>query len=292
MATKPTLVGRLDGIQQANRPASFLVGVYRKYGDDRAGRLTAVIAYYGFFSVFPALLALVTILGFVLQDNQSLREDIREGVIGQLPVIGDYVSDAASRPVTGNTAALVIGVVTALWAGMAAMQASQDAMNIIWDVPRRDDPSFFAKRARSLLMLVVLGGLLLGGSLLTQVVSNIGGVNVVARAVLFLGTLALNIAVLLVGYRVLTAESRPWRDFLPGAVVAGVGYQVLQLVGQLYVNHVLKGAQDVYGTFATVIGLLSWLYLLAQNFVIGGEINVVAAKRLWPRPLTRTLEKP
>ena len=209
MTKKPTLVERLDPIQQANRPASFLVGVYRKFGDDRAGRLAAVIAYYGFFSVFPALLALVTILGFVLQNNQSLREDIQEGVIGQLPVIGDYVSDAARQPVTGNTVALVIGVVTALWAGMAAMQASQDAMNIIWDVPRRDDPSFFAKRARSLLMLIVLGGLLIGGSLLTQIVSNVGGVNVITRAVLFLGTLALNIATFLVGYRVLMAVTRP-----------------------------------------------------------------------------------
>jgi len=287
---QPKLVERLDQAQQQRPAAAFLVGVYRKFSDDRASRLGALIAYYAFFSIFPAMLALVTILGFVLQDNPSLRDDVQEGVLAQLPVIGDYVSDAAGRQLTGNTAALVIGVVTALWAGMGAMQASQDAMNTVWEVPRHEDPTFLAKRGRSMLMLLVMGGLLIGGSVLTQIASNIGGVNVVARAFLFVGTFALNTLVLLVGYKVLMAESRPWRDFVPGAILAGVGYQILQLVGQLYVNRVLKGAQDVYGTFATVIGLLSWLYLLSMNFLVGAEINVVAAKRLWPRRLTRKLD--
>jgi membrane protein len=287
-----TLIQRADTMQRSRRPLAVPVAVYRKFGDDRAGRLAAVIAYYGFFSVFPAMLALVTVLGYVLDNREDLRDDIQEGALGQLPVIGDYIGDAATKPLTGNTVALVIGLLTAVWAGMGAMQASQDAVNTVFDVPRAEQPSFLKKRARSLLMLVVLGGLLLGGAALTQFVSAVGDIALAARVLLFVGTLALNVVVFWVAYQVLIAEKQPWRSLLPGAITAGVGYHLLQVVGQLYVNHVLSGAQDTYGTFATVIGLLSWLHLMAQITLLGVVVNVVTAKQLWPRHLTRTLETP
>jgi inner membrane protein YhjD len=285
-----TLIQRADDLQRAHRSLALPVAIYRRFGDARAGRLAAVIAYYGFFSLFPALLALVTVLGFVLEDRPDLRDDIQRSALGQLPVIGDYIGEAATTPLTGNAAALVIGLLTALWAGMGAMQASQDAVNSVFDVPRNEQPSFLKKRARSLLMLVVLGGLLVGGAALTQFVNALGDVAILARLLLFVGTLALNVVVFWIAYRVLLAERHPWRALLPGAITAGIGYHVLQVVGQLYVNHVLKGAQDTYGTFATVIGLLSWLHLMAQITLLGTVVNVVTAKQLWPRHLTRKLE--
>lgn len=292
MSLAESLIGRVDAVQRARRPLAVPVAVYRKFGDERAGRLAAVIAYYGFFSLFPALLALVTVLGFVLEDRDDLRTDIEEGALGQLPVIGDYIGDAATKPLTGNTVALVIGLLTALWAGMAAMQASQDAVNTVFDVPRREQPSFLKKRMRSLLMLLVLGGLLLGGAVLTQFVNALGDVTVLTRVLLFVGTLALNVVVFWISYQVLLAEKQPWRSLLPGAITAGIGYHLLQIVGQLYVNHVLKGAEDTYGTFATVIGLLSWLHLMAQITLLGVVVNVVTSKHLWPRHLSQKLDPP
>jgi inner membrane protein YhjD len=290
--TASSLIERADVIQRSKPVLAVPVAVYRKFGDERAGRLAAVIAYYGFFSVFPAMLALVTVLGFVLDNREDLRDDIQQGALGQLPVIGDYIGDAASRPLEGNTVALVLGLVTALWAGMGAMQASQDAVNTVFDVPRDDQPTFVKKRVRSLLMLVVLSALLVGGAALTQLVTVIGGISFAARVLLFAGTLALNVGVFWMAYQVLIAERQPWRSMLPGAITAGIGYHLLQVVGQLYVNHVLKGAQDTYGTFATVIGLLSWLHLMAQITLLGAVVNVVTSKQLWPRHLTRGLESP
>lgn len=288
--TAPTLLQRADDVQRSRTPLALPVAVYRKFGDERAGRLASIIAYYGFFSLFPAMLALVTVLGFVLEDREDLRDDIQRGALGQLPVIGDYIGEAATKPLTGNTLALVIGLITALWAGMGAMQASQDAINSVFDVPRNEQPSFLKKRGRSLLMLFVLGGLLVAGGVLTQFVNALGDVALISRVLLFVGTLALNVVVFWIAYQVLIAEKQPWRSLLPGAITAGVGYHLLQIVGQLYVNHVLKGAQDTYGTFATVIGLLSWLHLMAQITLLGAVVNVVTAKHLWPRHLTRKLD--
>jgi uncharacterized BrkB/YihY/UPF0761 family membrane protein len=67
--------------------------------------------------------------------------------------------------------------------------------------------------------------------------------------------------------------------------VAAVAWEILQVVGGLYVNHVVRHASATYGNFALVIGLLSWLYLGAQMTLYAAEINVVGARRLWPRSL-------
>jgi membrane protein len=72
-----------------------------------------------------------------------------------------------------------------------------------------------------------------------------------------------------------------------------VGYGLLQLLGGRYVTRRLDGAGEVYGTFAVVIGLLSWIFLVAQLMVMSAEVNVVASRKLWPRslagrPITRS----
>ncbi len=71
----------------------------------------------------------------------------------------------------------------------------------------------------------------------------------------------------------------------PGIAAATLGWTVLQSVGGLYINHVVKGDGQTYGTFATVIGLLTWLYVGARIVVYAAEINVVLTRRLWPRSI-------
>ncbi len=95
----------------------------------------------------------------------------------------------------------------------------------------------------------------------------------------------MSIAVFAFAFRVLTVASVAWRQVLPGAVVAAVGWTALLLVGRWIVDRQIGHASAVYGFFATVIGLLAWIYLAAQLFLLAGEVNVVLARRLWPRSL-------
>jgi hypothetical protein len=94
-----------------------------------------------------------------------------------------------------------------------------------------------------------------------------------------------NIGLFTVAFRVLTASEVATRELLVGAVVAGVGWQVVQILGTYFVTHSLKGSQEAYGVFGLVLGLVAWIYLLALVTVVATEINVVAARRLWPRAL-------
>jgi len=105
-------------------------------------------------------------------------------------------------------------------------------------------------------------------------------------------SLAINVAAFLAIFRVLTSHNPSWRDVLPGALVAGVAWEVLQLVGGYIVDRQLRHASSTYGVFAIVIGLLSWLYLAASVTLLSAEINVIRKRRLWPRSLSFISEQP
>jgi uncharacterized BrkB/YihY/UPF0761 family membrane protein len=86
---------------------------------------------------------------------------------------------------------------------------------------------------------------------------------------------------------VLTPKSIHWHDLLPGSITAGVVWSILQTVGVFLMDHELRNISQVYGFFAIVLGILWWIYLAAQVVVYSAEINVVRARRLWPRSLVQ-----
>jgi membrane protein len=277
------LLERADRYQRRHPLLAVPVAVVRKFGDDQAGNLAASLAYYGFFSLFPLLLVLVTALDFVLAGNKELQARVLDSALAQFPVIGRQLGENVGS-VQGSGLALVLGLAGALWAGLGVTQQAQNAMNVVWGVPRQRWPGLGPRLARGAGVLSVLGVGLLAGT----VVSGLGtltGLPVVGRALPLLGSLAINLALFGFAFQVLASLPLPWRQLLPGTVLAAVGWSVLQLVGSYIVTRQLANASDVYGTLAFVIVLLSWLYLGARLFLYAAELNVVLANRMWPRDL-------
>ncbi len=126
-----------------------------KFIDDQAGSLAALIAYYAFFSIFPLLLVLTTILGYVLAGNPALEQRIFSTALSQFPIIGQH---SPTHPLTGNPAALVIGLVLAIWSGLGVAGVAQQAFNTVYGVPRAEWPWFTQQLLRSI-ELVVVGGI-------------------------------------------------------------------------------------------------------------------------------------
>jgi|Tabmets5t2r1_1033131.scaffolds.fasta_scaffold15720_1 YihY family inner membrane protein len=278
------LLQAVDDFQQRHRWLAFPVAVVKKYGEDQAGQRAALLAYYGFFSLFPLLLVAVTVLGFMLHGDSGLSRRIVDSAVGQFPVIGDDIGQSVSRSrLRGSGVALAVGVVFALWGGLGVAEAAQAAMNGIWNVPRRRYPNFLVRRLRGLAWLVILGG----GLLLASVVSGFAAAADTAwsgPAGVAASTLV-NMLLFLVGFRVLTVRNVSLRQLLPGAVLAALAWALLQWLGGWYVARQLSRASATYGAFALVIGLLSWLYLAATVTLLAAELNVVRARRLWPRSL-------
>jgi membrane protein len=276
------VVRRADDIQRRKPVVAFPLAVLKKFGEDRAGQLAALIAYYGFFSLFPLLLVFVTLSGILFRES-DMQDQLVDAALSQFPVIGDQLR-ANVRSLPDKGVALAIGIGGALWAGLAGIKAAQNAMDHVWDVPMKRQPSFPIAVLRAVLMLLTLGVFVLLAGFLGGVAAGIEDAPFAVRLGGIAGTLVLNFLIFLVAYRVLTVEDVSWRDVFIGAVFAGVVWTVLQALGGYVIGHRLESAK-AYGSFAAVIGLLAWIYLGAQVTLLGAEMNVVRARRLWPRAL-------
>jgi len=271
----------LDRFQQRHRRVAFVAAVIKKSSDDQGGQLAALISYYAFVSLFPLLLVLVTVLGFVLQGDPAERERILNGTLGQFPIISDQLR---LHPLKGSLLALVIGIVGALLAGMGIMSASQNAFNRIWAVPFKHRPDFLRLRLRGLAMLAVLGTVSIISTVAAGFVGSASpGAPAVAAGILV--AFVANLILFMAAFKLLTAIELSWRQLLPGVILAAVLWQLLQHLGGYYLDHELKRTGPLYGIFALVLGLLAWLYLGATFTIYAAEVNVVKERKLWPRSL-------
>jgi YihY family inner membrane protein len=276
------LLGRFDRFHQRHPVIAVPFAVFKRFGEHDGGRLAATVSYYSFFSVFPLLLVFVTILGRVLRDDPELREELLDGALGQIPVIGTQL--AGTEPLPGSGLVLVVGLLTALWAGLGAVGALQHALQIIADVPAHDRGNFFVKKIREVVFLVFLG-LGLAVSTFVANLTTLFDVGWVAGLAGLAATATVNAGLLLMMFRVLLAGRRPLRRQLPGVAVGAVLLVALQQLGSFIVRRYIAGASDTYGTFAIVIALLSWFYLLSTVVLMSAELNTVLADRLSPRRL-------
>ena len=281
-------VRAFDSYQQRRKWLAIPMAVVKKFGDDQGGSLAALVAYYAFFSIFPILLVFTTILGFVLQGDSTTRESVVDTITKQIPVVGSqlHITD-----LKGSVSAIVIGLVTSLLAGLGVTNAAQNAFDRVWAVPFKQRPDFLKARLRGLGLLVSLGLLFIlatGASAL--VAQGLHGVWAKAGGVVL--SLVINFGLFLAAFRFLTAAHVSTRCLWVGVAVAAVFWEILQIVGGVYIGHVLKNAQSHYAFFATVIALLVFLHLGAQLTLYAAEVNVVVTRKLWPRSLIGPPQSP
>jgi membrane protein len=276
-------VRAFDAAQQRRTWLAIPMAVVKKFGDDQGGNLAALVAYYSFFSLFPLLLVLVTILGYVLQGDPGTQHSIRDSVLAQFPIIGSDISKNIHE-IHGHVVALVIGLVTSLLAGLGVTQAAQNAMDRVWAVPFKDRPDFLRSRLRGLLLLVSLGALFILATLASGLVTGgLGGPLAKIGGIAL--SLLLNIGLFMAAFRFMTSTTIATRCLWIGALLAAAAWTILQILGGIYIGHVFKHSTSTYGFFGIVIALLVWLHLGAQVTLYAAEVNVVVARRLWPRSL-------
>jgi membrane protein len=280
-------VERVDQFQRRHPVIGMPIGVVYKFFDDQGGYLAAVISYYAFVAIFPILLIASSVLGFVLQGHPELQQRILSSALAQFPIVGDQLG----RPegIQNSASAVVVGTLAALYGVIGLGQAAQNAVNVVWAIPRNSRLNPIISRLRGLVWMVLAGLALVSVAVLTSVGSNLdifgkdlhGGIRWVATLV----TVVLTAVVLGTMMRLSTPQDERWREVLPGATFIAIGWQLLQVVGGVYVEHVIKRASQMNAVFATVLGLVALLYIGTVIAMLGLELNTVLAKRLYPRAL-------
>ncbi len=274
----------LDHFQRKHPWAGFPLAVIYKYFDDFGTYLAAVLTYYGFVSLFPLLLLVSTILGFVLSGDSRLQQEVLTSALHQFPVIGGDL--ARPKHLGGGPVGLVVGIAGSLYGGLGVAQAFQYANNTVWGVPRNNRPNPFRARGRSLVLLAIAGLAVLGTTALSIAGGGGAGVlGIAGRSVALTASVAINIAMAIFAFRFASARRLSVRDVVAGATAAAVIWQLLQSFGVVYVRHVVERASATNAVFALVLGLLAFLYITATAVLLCLEINVVHVARLHPRSL-------
>lgn len=276
------VIRAVDRLQQRHGWLAFTVAVWKKFSDDQAGNLAALVAYFTFASLFPLLLVFVTVLDIVLQGNPALRHQLVNTAFAQFPIIGPQ--QIHSLP--GRGIALAIGLVLTFLGARGVANAAQNAMNTVWAVPLARRPGFPWNQLRSVGFVVAVGLGLVITSTLSGFAANASVLPGPGTAIgAFVFSYVLNVGVFWLGFRLATAKEVHTRDLLLGAALAALTWQVLQSFGTYLLGHQIARSHNLYGTFGLVLGLLAWLYLQAQLTLYAIEVSVVRAHRLWPRSL-------
>jgi YihY family inner membrane protein len=277
---------RLDAFQQRNKALALVFGVIKKFGDDNAGILVSSLAQTAFGALFPLLLLLVTILGIVLSSHPALRQSVLHSTLAQFPIIGNDLASNIKALHRNSVAGLTIGIVGLVWGSLGLAQNGMFAMAQVWNVPGPARPNYPKRLLRSISFLAVLAvGLVLSTFLAAGAPTARGSLAMaVAGGVL---SAVVNFGEYLFAFRILTPANVSLRQLVPGAIMAGIGWTVLQSIGGFVVGHYLKNDSAVYGLFGIVLGLFAWIYLIAELTVYAAELNVVLARRLWPRALVQ-----
>ena len=276
------LLAAVDQWQRKSGPFGLAYGVIRKSGDDRVNQFVVALGWYGFVAIYPLLLVVVTVFGFIGAAN------LGHGLVStlhQFPVVGSQFNpERGSSSLHGSVLGLVVGIIGLVYGAQGVTQTAQQAMAQVWNVPELELPGFAPRLARSLVGLVTIGGAFVINAAVASLAAD-KGLGWDIRLSVLAGLLLINVLLYVAAFRALTPGSVGTRGLLPGAAVGSIGFSLLITVGASLVQHQIRHSSATYGQFGIVIGLVGFLFLLAKISLYGAELNPVLARRLWPRAM-------
>lgn len=269
---------------------SMPVRVLRKAQEDNVPSQAVLIAWSGLLSMFPIVLALVSILGAVLGSVGLNSKSIYQIVAAAIPDPGGQQQVLTAlqgvRSQTGLFA--ILAIIGFLWSASSLFGTMEQAFDVMYHVPRR---SFVRQKLMAVLMMLifaVLAALAVISSTLLTLVGHMPGLSVsgaiygpLAVAVQFVVGATAGFMLFFAIYYVVPHRKQRARQVWPGALFAGVAFEVLTLVFPVYLHFTGRGMSQYGRTFALLFILMAFFYFVGLVTMIGMEINTV----LYPVPI-------
>jgi membrane protein len=260
---------------------------YLNFSQARAGEAAASMAYYAFFSLFPLLLLLSSILGFFLYSGNDWT-DIVNYVTRFVPIQEHFIQQTLLAILKARNTVGAIGLIGLLWSASGAFSALATNINRAWSVsnPR----GFFADRLLAVGMIIgitlVLVIFMIASSLMSLLptfnIPLLGSFSIyytfLWKALVLLVPWAIACLAFYLLYKLLPTMHVEPRAALSGALVAGIAWEVLTSVFTWYLGSGLANYQAVYGSLGTIVALLTWIYLSAWIALFGAHISAVVSQ--------------
>ncbi|MFB4168513.1 YihY/virulence factor BrkB family protein [Virgibacillus sp. JSM 102003] len=266
------------------RSMAFLKELYQRISDDDIFGLSAQLAYFFLLSLFPFLLFLMTLIGYLPIDQSTVISFIETYAPGQITdLINQNVSELLNDQ---NGQLLSIGIIATLWSASNAINAIMRGFNRAYDVD--EDRSFIVSRLIAIVLtiamvlviciafLLPIFGRMIGVYIFTFFGLSAGFLSVwetlrwvVSSVVFFIVLVAL--------YKLAPNKRIYFKNAVWGALFATVGWQLVSLAFSFYVSS-MGNYSATYGSLGTVIVLMIWFYISGVIIMIGGAINAILKK--------------
>jgi membrane protein len=265
---------------------TLLKHVWTSSYEDGVYNRAAELAYFFFLSLFPGIIFVTTLLGFVFRSNVQLTGLLLHYLSATLPgsafqLIRTVISEITRSSGSGK---LTFGILAALWTANSGMNALEDALNAVYKV-RESRPlwktygiALILTVLASLLIIAALTVFLYGGSLV-QIASNAVGLKPVFYwswkiAQWPIALFSVSLVASMVYYAAPNVKQRRWQWLSPGALFATLGWVAASGLLRLYF-HLFTNYAKTYGSLGAVMVLLTWLYVTGTMLLLGAEVNMV-----------------
>jgi membrane protein len=247
----------------------WLLRVHERFGEVQGTALANGIALQAFLSLFPLLILAVSVVGFVAEGDVTFTEDLID-TLG-IPPEDQLAQDlrdavATARDSRGTTGA--IGLATLLWSGLNVVIALQRAVDSTWQTLGTG----LKDKARAVLVVLGAAVIFLASMTLSTLINFLPGIFAPVSVV---AGLAVNLALFLWLYHTLGRVPVGWRALLPGAALCAVGFEILKIIGTVYVPKLVADSSALYGSLGIVVAALLWLAFFGRLVVYGSTVNVV-----------------
>ena len=262
-------------------PARLVVRVIKEMGEDDASHMAASVSFYAVLSIFPLILALMAIIGWVA-GSQTRQDQLVEFIVGNLPGSEQFVRESVEGVRRLRAAAGVIAVLGLVWSASAVFGSITRVVNRAWDVS--ENPPFYKNKPRQLVMALGVGFLFVASLSLTSLIQwastiEIGGQTMtdilggqIVAVVLRLPALIISFSIFMAIYKFLPNTKTYWRFIWVGALLAAILFEVSKGLFLWYLENFAQFDQ-LYGNLASVVILMIWTYICAMILITGAEFS-------------------
>lgn len=277
---------RLERARARYSVVDIAVSTFKRHSADYGSFSAASLTYYMFFSIFPLLLFALSALGYATFLSPHLKTQIIDAGRAAVPVVGSILREDVLNELSHSAGTLAVtGLLLGLYSGSGAVSALSHALNRIYRIA--EEPGFVPQRLKSLKWLGVMALVTVLSVTVSSAASVVGFDPSSANPVLsFLGGgfallvgIGISTVLFLAAFKFLPARTFSLREVFPGALAAAIAFEVLKLVGGLYIRHGTETRLETFGAFAAAAGLLVACYLLSQVTLLAAEVNATLAER-------------
>lgn len=262
---------RLDRLAAKWPWFAAILRVQDRFSEVQGNAAASAITLNAFVSLFPLMLVVISVVGFMSGSNTHLADDIVKdlGLTGQAAKTMEQTINVARH---SAKAASVIGLLGLAWTGLSLIAALQHGINVPWQV----EGAGFKTKLLGVPWLIGAALIFVASFALSTLLGFLPGWLAPVNVLLSLGV---DFGLFLWTFWLLGTVKVGWRPMVPGAVMAAVGFEILKVVGSVYVPKLVSSSSALYGSLGIVFAILAWLLFFGRLLVYSSVCNVVRYER-------------